>query len=191
MIETESRELSPVDETMLTRRALDVLCCWTIMRTLELMKTHVVKTQVGATLNQAVDLMDLYQVSELPVVNEAGVLCGMISEADIFRFLLLSNFHKQIADSETAIADTESDGPKGGAKAELAANRPISDIMTSPAISVSEDMDASVAVRLLILHRLKRLPVLDSLGRVIGTLNRIDVLQAIFEGSFDVSVHET
>ena len=52
-------------------------------------------------------------------------------------------------------------------------------------------MDASVAVRLLILHRLKRLPVLDSLGRVIGTLNRIDVLQAIFEGSFDVSVHET
>ena len=63
--------------------------------------------------------------------------------------------------------------------------------MTSPAISVSEDMDASVAVRLLILHRLKRLPVLDSLGRVIGTLNRIDVLQAIFEGSFDVSVHET
>ena len=166
------------------------------MRTLELMKTHVVKTQVGATLNQAVDLMDLYQVSELPVVNEAGVLCGMISEADIFRFLLSSNFHKQIADSETAIADTESDGPKGGAKAELAANRPISDIMisdimTSPAISVSEDMDASVAVRLLILHRLKRLPVLDSLGRVIGTLNRIDVLQAIFEGSFDVSVHET
>ncbi len=151
------------------------------MRTLELMKTHVVKTQSSATLSQTVDLMDLYQVSELPVVDAEGVLCGMVSEADIFRFLLSSTPDVQVADTDTSVTERGC----GMAEAGWIANRPISEVMTSPALSLSEDMNASEASRFLILHGLKRVPVLDSLGRVIGTLNRIDILQAILEGSLE------
>ena len=44
------------------------------MQVMEVMKTHVVKTSPEATLSQAVDLMDLYQVNCLPVVEEDGRL---------------------------------------------------------------------------------------------------------------------
>jgi len=55
------------------------------MQALELMKTHVVKTTPDATLSEAVDLMDLYQVSGLPVVDGEGRLVGMLTEQDVIR----------------------------------------------------------------------------------------------------------
>ena len=122
------------------------------------MKTHVQKIGPEATLAQAVDLMDLYQTPALPVVDAEDRLVGMITERDIAEIVLRV-------------------GSMG------ATSLTVEKIMSRPAIAVKEDMDVTDATRLMSEKRLKRLPVVTADGEVVGMLNRVDVLQALFEGS--------
>jgi CBS domain-containing protein len=137
------------------------------MQTLEIMKTHVVKTTPEATLAEAVDLMDLYQVSGLPVVDGDGRLCGYLAERDVLRVMQ---------------ADSEVGASAIGLSAHMA-ERTVESAMTVPCLFVSETSDVAQAARYLLDNDLKRLPVITDEGKVIGTLNRIDILQAIFEGT--------
>jgi CBS domain-containing protein len=156
-----------------------VYCFWRIyailyvvMQVVELMKTHVVKTTPDATLGEAVDLMDLYQVSSLPVVDTEGVLCGMLSESDVMRALLDS------ASPLKAFSEAQVTQALRAGDARL---HRIADYMTQPAIHISEHADIREAARILLTCGLKRLPVTDEHNRVVGALNRIDVVQAVFE----------
>ena len=142
------------------------------MQVVELMKTHVVKTTPDAPLGEAVDLMDLYQVGSLPVVDERGVLCGILSESDVMRALLDSSLPLKTLSEAQAEQVLEGAGVSA---------RRVADYMTQPAVSVSEHADAGKAARMLLTSGLKRLPVTDEQDRVVGTLNRIDVIQAVFE----------
>jgi CBS domain-containing protein len=159
------------------------------MLALELMKTHFVKTTPEATLSEATDLMDLYQVNGLPVVDNEGRLCGMLTERDVLRALLSTGAARSLLeDADTGekaedgkpetrnpISDTRTSGEAGGYR--------VRDWMTQPAISVAETAEAGMAARLMLSRHLKRLPVITEEGKVIGVLNRIDICQAIFEGT--------
>ena len=126
------------------------------MQVLEIMKTHVVKTTGEATLAEAADLIDLYQTTGLPVVDSEGVLQGMLTEGDIFRAVC----------SLTGLS---------------AGREAVRGWMTAPAISIGEHAQVSDAARLLQINGLKRLPVITETGQVVGIVNRIDLLQAVFE----------
>lgn len=130
------------------------------------MKTHVVKTTPEATLSEAVDLMDLYQVSGLPVVDEAGRLCGMLTESDVVRALLPDGAGVALASAQRGAGEHR-----------------VQDYMSRPAISISEHADVEQAAEQMIASRLKRLPVITDEEKVVGVLNRIDVIQALFEGN--------
>lgn len=128
------------------------------MQVLEIMKTHVVKTTGDATLSEAADLIDLYQTTGLLVVDADGGLQGMLTESDLVRAV------RTVA------------GPLAGLQRVRA-------WMTTPAISISECAEIEEAFRVLYDSGMKRLPVLDDTGQVVGVLNRIDLLQAVFEGA--------
>jgi CBS domain-containing protein len=146
------------------------------MQALELMKSHIVKIIPDATLGEAVDLMDLYQVSGLPVVDEAGVLVGMLTEHDVIRALLPEGRLEAVERRE---GDTEALVTRLHRIQELR----VGDYMTAPAISVTETTDLLDAAALMLSRRLKRLPVTGEGGQVVGVLSRIDVCQAILEGN--------
>ena len=146
------------------------------MQALELMKTHVVKTTPEASLSEAVDLMDIYQVNGLPVVDSEGRLCGMITEHDILSALLPKG-GKTMPDSPSECV------PLASLLNASAGDSPVGSWMTRPAIFIEEKADITEAALLLLRHGLKRLPVVSTDGQVIGTLNRIDVFQAFFEGN--------
>lgn len=128
------------------------------MQVLEIMKTHVVKTRWEATLAEAADLLDLYQTTGLPVVDVNDVLLGMLTESDIVRAL------------------RERAGKSAGTEM-------VGTWMTTPAQSISENTEIEQAADLLRDKGLKRIPVVTEAGRVVGVLNRIDLIQAIFEGA--------
>jgi len=129
------------------------------MQVLEIMKTHVVKTTGEATLAQAADLLDLYQTTGLPVVDADGSVRGMLTEADIVRA-------------------TRTSGVGAG-------SQQVQDWMTTPAICIGENEAVADAARMLLARRLKRLPVITETGKLVGVLNRIDLIQAVFEGAID------
>src|SRR5690349_9296961 len=95
------------------------------MQVLELMRTHVAKTTPEAALSDAVDLMDIYQASALPVTDAEGRLCGIVTESDIERAL---NLKEQI---EKAVVGTEAGSES------LSALR-VGEFMTCPAVAVLE-----------------------------------------------------
>ncbi|RMD56638.1 MAG: CBS domain-containing protein [Nitrospirae bacterium] len=58
-------------------------------------------------------------------------------------------------------------------------NRYTYEIMTSPVVTIKEDEYLSKAIKLMLKHRLKRLPVVDSKGHLKGMLCRFDIFKVI------------
>src|SRR5688572_25154872 len=118
------------------------------MKVLELMKVHVIKAGAEATLGDAVDMMDLYQISTLPIVDEQDRLIGVISESDIVRSVL------------PPFLDTAGSLGRG---------TEIHSRMSTDVVSVDEGADVVEAARIMLKRDLKRLPVTSD-GRLVGTI---------------------
>jgi len=59
------------------------------------------------------------------------------------------------------------------------------DIMTAPAIPIEEDRMLTDAVDLMLQKNIKRLPVVDTRGKLVGMLSRLDVFRSIMKESPD------
>ena len=144
------------------------------MKVLELMKTHVIKTSPDATMRDAVDMMDLYQISGLPVVDVDGRLVGVVTEHDVIHSLLPNASPAVVTSGSALPADIHE-------LVERVKNLPVSEAMTTPAVSIDECADVLEAATLMLSNRIKRLPV-TSEGKLVGIISRIDVCQAVLEG---------
>ena len=149
------------------------------MQARQLMKTHVVKTSPDASLAEAVDLMDIYQVNSMPVVDTEGKLCGFLSEQEIVcaASVLMEPPHISVqsmgATDRTKLSDT-------------IANTPVANVMQLDVVSIFEDDSVAESLRNFFVNDFTRIPVLSLDGHVVGTLNRIDIVQAMFEKTLTV-----
>ena len=134
------------------------------MKVIELMKVHVIRASADATLGDAVDMMDLYQVTALPVVDQEDRILGIVTERDITEWVLPSYVQK---------SGTPAPAPERTA--------PLNQRMSTDIISVDEGEEVLHAAELMLARSLKRLPVTSN-GRLAGTISRIDICQAFLEG---------
>jgi CBS domain-containing protein len=103
-------------------------------------------------------------VSALPVVDASDQVIGVVSEADLLV-------------KEAAVADRSVWGSWWrGRRSEMASAEMARDLMTSPAITIGSGDTLAEAARRMYAHRVKRLPVVDSAGRLAGIISRIDLL---------------
>jgi CBS domain-containing protein len=102
---------------------------------------------------RAIEIMATRHVGALLVMNE-GTLLGIISERDYARKVILKNRSSH---------DT-----------------PVSDIMSSPAVSVTPDDTVHHCMQLMTEGRFRHLPVLKA-GRVVGMLSIGDLVKAVIE----------
>ena len=65
----------------------------------------------------------------------------------------------------------------------LVSGRTAVDVMTAPVITIAADATPAEAIRLMQQHRVKRLPVLDAQGRLVGLIGRAGVLRALSEAT--------
>lgn len=105
------------------------------------------------SVRQAIEIMATRHVGALLVMKE-GTLLGVISERDYARKVILKNRSSQ---------DT-----------------PVSEIMTSPAITVTAADTVHHCMELMTQGRFRHLPVVDS-GRVVGMLSIGDLVKAVIE----------
>jgi CBS domain-containing protein len=101
----------------------------------------------------AIEIMATRHVGALLVMRE-GALLGIISERDYARKVILKNRSSH---------DT-----------------PVSDIMSSPAVSVTPEDTVHHCMQLMTDGRFRHLPVLQS-GRVVGMLSIGDLVKAVIE----------
>ncbi|MET9348973.1 CBS domain-containing protein [Streptomyces termitum] len=114
----------------------------------DLMTPTAVSVQRGTSFKEIARLLDEYGITAVPVVDEENRPVGVVSEADLLR------------------RHTAKDGPS---TAEA--------MMSSPVRTARPSWTAVEAARMMERHRVKRLPVVDAEGRLIGVLSRSDLLQ--------------
>jgi CBS-domain-containing membrane protein len=133
----------------------------------DVMTTKVLTASPDTPYKQLVQLLAEHRVSAVPVVDERGHVLGVVSEADL---LLKQEYPHGLADAlwlESRRRRVER-AKVGGAVA--------ADLMTSPVVTVNRDTSVVEAARLLHAKGVKRLPVEDALGRLVGIVSRSDLL---------------
>jgi len=104
-------------------------------------------------------------VSAVPVLDSAGHLAGVVSEAD----LLL----KEIG-AEALAGHLISTGRR--AEQSKASGVTAADLMSKPAVAIGPEDSVATAARRMHDRRVKRLPVVDEGGLLVGIVSRVDVL---------------
>ncbi len=122
-------------------------------------------------------------VSAVPVVDAHGMPLGVVSEGDVLCTSPLCDAARLDERRQWWLAQlAEGHALDPGFLASVQADRRTArDLMTSPAICVSEQAEAREAAQLMQRHHVKRLPVVDGDGRMVGIVARADLVRALAE----------
>jgi CBS domain-containing protein len=132
----------------------------------DVMTRTVVVVPDSAPFKEIVGLMDEYRVSALPVVNDEGRISGIVSEGD----LLLK---EELAAGDGRVFE----GRRARRDRTKARGLTAADVMTSPVITIGPGATLAQAARLMHHNRVKRLPVVDPGGKILGIVSRADLLK--------------
>jgi CBS domain-containing protein len=129
------------------------------------MTTTVVAVKQGASYKEMAALLRKYRVSAFPVLDDDQKVIGVVSEADLLAKAALN------ADRGGAITAMvhhkelkKADGVTAG------------DLMTSNVVTVKPEDTIEQAARLMYHLQVKRLPVVDAGGYLVGIVSRADLL---------------
>ncbi|HXC19925.1 MAG TPA: CBS domain-containing protein [Steroidobacteraceae bacterium] len=125
----------------------------TVSQLLKIKGNQIFSVAPHESVLRAIEIMATRYVGALLVMNE-GTLLGIISERDYARKVILKNRSSH---------DT-----------------PVSDIMTSPAISVTPEDTVHHCMELMTEGRFRHLPVMKA-GRVVGMLSIGDLVKAVIQ----------
>jgi CBS domain-containing protein len=134
----------------------------------DLMTTPVVTVAPTTPFKEIVARLAEHRVSALPVVDDAGLVLGVVSEAD----LLLKEEHPD-PDADLPLVWTK----RRRAEHDKAAAVVARDLMTIAVVSITPEATAAEAARRLHSANVKRLPVVDNRGRLVGIISRSDLLK--------------
>lgn len=142
----------------------------------DVMTQQVVALRAGATFKEIVKVMREWQISALPVLDDAGRVVGVVSEGDL------------LAKEEYQEGDIGGYGrvryPAEVRKADAVT---AAELMTSPAVTVAPDATPAHAARLMARARVKRLPVVGRDGRLRGIVSRSDLLKVFLRDDEDIA----
>ncbi|MEE4418284.1 CBS domain-containing protein [Streptomyces bugieae] len=114
----------------------------------DLMTPNAVVVQPGTSFRVIARLLDEYDITAVPVVDQDERPIGVVSEADLLR--------RRTTKAGPSTADA---------------------LMTSPAVVARPEWSAVRAARTMEKKKVKRLPVVDESGRLIGVISRRDLVQ--------------
>jgi CBS domain-containing protein len=134
------------------------------------MVSDVVTASPDASFAELARLLHGAGVRAVPIVDPAGVLMGVVSEAD----LMASAARPDTTPGRWRARHVRRDQPEAKAGATTAA-----ELMTAFVEAVAPTTTVATAARLMVERHLRWMPVCDAAGYVLGVISRSDVL-AIF-----------
>ena len=143
----------------------------------DLMTTPVVTVGPETPFKEIVARLAEHRVSAVPVVDDSRRVLGVVSEADL---LLKEEFPEPEQDlplwwTRRARLDR--------AKAAASVAR---DLMTVAVVAISPDATVAEAARRMHTAKVKRLPVVDRSGRLLGIVSRSDLLKVFDRSDQDI-----
>ncbi|MFL0648024.1 CBS domain-containing protein [Cylindrospermopsis raciborskii] len=128
-------------------------------------------------LKQAIQILAEKQISGLPVVDDMGKLVGIISETDLMwqETGITPPAYIMFLDSVIYLqnpATYERDLHK-------ALGQTVGEVMSNNPITISPDQSLKTAAKIIQDQKVRRLPVVDDAGTVIGILTRGDIIRTM------------
>ena len=157
------------------------------MKIQDAMEKEVIKFQVDDRIIDVAGSLREKKISGAPVVDKEDKLVGIISEGDIMRLIEVHSPHINLI----LPAPLDLIELPVGMKYEMdeiaedmnkAASLLIGEIMTKKVVTIKPDADISDAAQLMDTHDVKRLPVVESDGKMVGIITRGDVIGAMVRG---------
>lgn len=145
-------------------------------RVSDVMTTDVVTVDKAASYKEVARIMAGQKVNAVPVLTGNGRVAGIVSEADVLRkeerdFGRLGTGLPRRTRRERAQADA----------------RTVTELMSTPVITIHPDAPVGAAARLMNGHRIRRLPVVDSSGKLIGIVSRRDLLSVFLRPDEEIA----
>lgn len=132
------------------------------------MTRDVVTVSRDADILEVSRLLSENHISGVPVTDNAGRVIGIISEADILAMTGIDKDHT-LRDLIRHLLGEPITHRREGAR--------VGDVMSSPAVTVRPDADIREAAAIINEKRIKRLPVVDDEGRIVGVISRADIVR--------------
>jgi CBS domain-containing protein len=145
------------------------------LRVVDIMSPDVVRVHPETPLKDLVELLVGHDYRAVPVVDNSERVVGIISNGDLvergglaMRLELLATSSREVIHRELVAL-----GVNG---------RTAAQVMTREVVTVLPDMSVLEAARLMAQRKLKRLPVVDPLGHLLGIVSRVDLLRTVAQG---------
>jgi len=131
------------------------------------MTSGAISVQRDTPFREIVDILELHNINAVPVVDDDDRVVGLVSSADLITKI-------EYAGRRGALPFDRPHTRRGRAKATGTA---AGDVMTAPVVTVHRATSVVDAAKTMDEGHLKRLPVVDDTGRLVGMVTRRDLLR--------------
>jgi len=153
------------------------------------MTTKVISVSPKTKVLEALDLIVKHRITGLPVVDEEGKVVGVVSDYDLLAMDMSELYSQGMFPSLDQSWQAFRQVKLLMAKIE---GKTVQDVMTTDPVIVRPNTSLDMAARLLLESKIRRLPVLDKDGKLVGVISRRNVLvsalaeRSMHNGNFDV-----
>jgi len=148
---------------------------WTVA---DVMTHGAVCVQEDTPFKEIVDLIEAHGVNAVPVVDAFDRVVGVVSSAD-----LMAKIEFAGEDDHVRLFEHRHTRQARGKAHATAAG----ELMNAPAVTITGGASLPAAARVMEAAGLKRLPVVDDLGRLVGMVTRRDLLKVFLRS--DKAIH--
>lgn len=141
----------------------------------DVMTANPVSVKPEASLEDAIKLFAEHHIGGLPVIDEDGALVGILSESDLMWQATGMEVPAYIVllDSVIYLKSPK----KYNEELHKVLGQSVKEVMTAKVITISPDKSIREAAHLMHDKRIRRLPVVDDQGQVVGILTRGDIVR--------------
>lgn len=141
------------------------------VRAKDIMIKDVVFVKKDAHLEAVADILNRYAISGVPVLDDSKKVVGVISEKDFL-------FHMGAKNEKTFMGIIARCLKNKGCIAIPMRKQRAEDIMTSPAITISENTPVSEIADTFTEKNINRAPVIDPGNKLVGIVTRTDIIRS-------------
>lgn len=144
----------------------------------DIMTKEVITVAEEDTVEKCAKLLNNYDLSGLPVVDNEGYVTGIITEGDLLKhnaevevpaFLEILGGIIYLSDPNKYLSDVRK-----------SMGRYVKTVMTEDVETIAVHEKVEVAAKILTKKKIKRLPVIDEEAKLVGIVSRKDVMNHLF-----------
>lgn len=138
----------------------------------EAMTSNVITLTPDMTVAQAWELMLEHAIKTMPVVDMAHQVVGLLTDEDLLNRAGVQERLSVARRLDSTVLEEE-------LRALHASSLCVAKVMSQPVITARSDEPLGAAAARMVQHSVKRLPVVDAAGKLVGVLSRVDLLRQV------------